>query len=201
MEFTFFFRDRSTLDLVAQHAFLPRRSRGNFRIWDAGCSSGEEPYSLAILFAETVGFWELDRLWIDATDVEPVREPFVVAGRYADACLSMMNRDWVEKYFYRRPDDGLWEIDARLRARVKFTLHDLRRNEPIGYGFDAILCKNVLMHFTATEKEATLRMFHRALGPDGLLALDETERLPPEIEPLFVAVEPGARVYRRVDVG
>jgi len=87
-----------------------------------------------------------------------------------------------------------------IRRPVSFQRHDLLSFQEIGDGYSLVLCKNVLLHFQLSERIEVLRMFHRALAPGGLLATEQTQEMPPELEPLFERVIPNGPLFRKVEV-
>jgi len=87
----------------------------------------------------------------------------------------------------------------KIRRRIAFQQHDLLSFREVGQGYLLVVCKNVLLHFQPAERIEVLRMFHRALGPDGLLATEQTQELPPELSSLFERVIPDGQLFRKVE--
>jgi chemotaxis protein methyltransferase CheR len=199
MAFTFFFRDQQTLELAVAHTLplIVGRSRG--RVWDAGCASGQEPYSLAILFAEKIGPFGFRNLRIDATDLDESGhfEELISQGCYSLAELERIPAELRQKYF-ELYDGGCMRVAGFVRERIRFRRHNLLSLEPIGEGFALIVCKNVLLHFNQQQRVDVLRMFHRALEPNGCLVMEQTQKLPPGMELLFTQLEPSAQLFARI---
>jgi chemotaxis protein methyltransferase CheR len=199
--FTFFFRDLHIMELVVKHALPNLAGRSSVKVWDAGCAMGQEPYTLAILLAEHMGYFAFKNLEIHATDIEETSNfgDIVRNGVYPADELQRIPSDLREKYF--RPVNGsgsLQVIDA-LRTRVKYGRHDLLSLAPVGSQFSVILCKNVLLHFQQDERIEVIKMFHRSLSPGGYFATEQTQKMPEELEHLFVKVAPDGQIFRRAE--
>ena len=201
MAFTFFFRDQHVLDLVVKHAVPQLAGRARARVWDAGCAMGPEPYSLAILLAEAMGYFAFNNLRIDASDLDDcgLFGPIIAAGEYPWEELERVPPALFAKYFEPAGEKRFRVVD-RVRSRLTFHRHDLLSLTPVAQGYNLIVCKNVLLHFQSAERVEVLKMFHRALAPDGLLATEQTQKLPPEIAPLFSQVVSDGQVFQKVDV-
>lgn len=200
MAFTFFFRDQHVLDLVVKHAVPLMAGRNRPRIWDAGCAMGQEPYSLAILLAEHMGYFAFNNLRIDASDIDDcgLFGPIVGQGEYAWEELERVPSGLFEKYF-EPAGPRRFRVIERVRSRLRFQRHDLLTLSPVGAGYSVILCKNVLLHLQPAERVEVLRMFHDALAPGGLLATEQTQKLPDEVAPLFERVVSDGQVFRRIE--
>jgi chemotaxis protein methyltransferase CheR len=162
---------------------------------------GQEPYTLAILFAERMGHFAFDNLRIDATDVESTGHfaRMIEAAEYPEDELTRLPEGILDRYFEPNGKPGTFRVIDKVRRRVAFQQHDLLSFREVGQGFSLVVCKNVLLHFQAAERIEVLRMFHRALGPDGLLATEQTQELPPELASLFERVVPDGQLFRKVE--
>ncbi len=201
MAFTFFFRDQHVLDLVVKNVTPMLVGRRNARVWDAGCAMGQEPYSLAILLAEAMGYFAFNNLRIDVSDLDDcgLFGPIIAKGTYAWEELERVPKTLFEKYF--EPDGPRrFRVADRVRSRLHFHRHDLLTLKPVGEGYQLIVCKNVLLHFQPAERVAVFKMFHAALAPDGLLATEQTQKLPAELEPIFERIVPDGQIFRRVEI-
>ena len=201
MAFTYFFRDLQTLDLVVKHVAKYTMGRSHIRVWDAGCAMGQEPYTLAMLFAENMGGFSFKNLYIHATDLDDCSlfGPIICSGIYQEEEVKRMPHEMLHKYF--APDDkpGFFRIAENLRNRILYQKHDLLTLKPIGEGFSLIVCKNVLLHFQPKERLEVLRMFHKALAPGGYLATEQTQKMPEEVASLFEQAAADAQVFRKVE--
>ena len=183
-------RERVLPDLIAQ-----ARGRGNvLRIWSAGCATGEEAYSLAILVAEALGE-ELDQFTIQifATDVDEDAIEFARHGIYPAAALSGVAKQRRERYFQRL--DGNYQITKALRGLIIFGIHDLGQRAAFPH-IDLVVCRNVLMYFTKELQARSLQLFAFSLRNGGYLALGnaETTNLLPAY---FDQVSSSLKLYRR----
>ncbi len=201
MAFSFFFRDQQVLERVVDHILPAIAGRNRPRVWDAGAAMGQEPYTLAVLFAERMGHFAYDNLRIDATDVESTGSFARIAenGAYPREELARLPEGILEKYFESNGKPGYFRVIERIRRRVVFQRHDLLSFQEIGQGYALVVCKNVLLHFQPQERVQVLRMFHRALGRGGLLATEQTQEMPPELDPLFRRVARGGPLFEKVE--
>jgi len=169
-----FFRTPQQFDHLATH-ILPRllSDRGRLRIWSAGCSYGPEPYSLVLLLQQMTP--ERPHYML-ATDID---EGALAKARAADAFTERDLRNvalqWRGEHFMSgRPSKHA--LHPRLRSRVTFRRHDLL-NEPPEVDFDLVVCRNVMMYFTAHAKRQLFENLHRALRPGGYLFVGDAEVL------------------------
>lgn len=197
--FTFFFRDTHVLDLIAEHVIPDLVGYSRVRVWDAGCAMGPEPYTLAIYFAEHMGKFAYRNLRIDATDIDEsgnFRE-IIEAGIYSGEGLQRIPQDLLAKYFTKLEDRDDYVINEEVRQRLVYHKHDLLKLDPIGAGYHLILCKNVLLHFQPAERIEVMKMFHQALTPGGYFAMEQTQKLPEELEPFFEQITISGQLFRK----
>jgi two-component system CheB/CheR fusion protein len=164
------------------------------RIWSAGCATGEEAYSLAILLSEVLG----DRLEqfsvkIFATDLDPDAVAFARRGIYPAAALANMPNHLVRRYFLEHT--GNYEVSRLIRRLTIFGEHDLAQRAPFPR-IDMVVCRNVLIYFTRDLQQRTLRLFAFSLRNDGYLVLGKAETVSPSAEH-FVGDHPQLKIYRR----
>ncbi|MGW6023620.1 CheR family methyltransferase [Streptomyces sp. NPDC055099] len=192
------FRDPDAWDLV-QREVLPQlltdaEPEGEIRVWSAGCSSGEEAYSLAIMFAEALGVEEsLNRVKIYATDVDEEALREARAGRYPAKNLEALSAELRDKYFERHDTHYVFRPD--LRRRVIFGRHDITRDAPISR-LDLLVCRNTLMYFNVEAQTQIIDRFHFALREGGYLFLGKAEMLLSDSD-RFEAINIRQRVFRR----
>ena len=200
MAFTYFFRDTETLNQVAQHVLLPLRDAPSLRIWDAGCATGEETYSLGILVAETLGIERLETTCILASDHEENSSfrRFVEEGEFPARALHDCPRaDWLLRHSTTGTTGESVRFAAYLRRAIIYQRHDLLTLSPAGLDFDLIVCKNVLLHFPPEMQREVVGMFHWALKPSGFLVFDRQQSLPQPFDRLYGQAEPGFSLYHK----
>jgi len=175
---TSFFRDPDAWSYLQKELLpelLQRREGQPIRIWSAGCASGEEAYTLAMVLAELLGLEEFrDRVKIYATDVD---EEALSQARHASYCerdLEAVPDDLREKYF--EPVNGRFLFRKELRRSVIFGRNDLVQDAPISH-VDLLSSRNTLMYFNAETQAQILNRMHFALRPDGILFLGKAEML------------------------
>jgi two-component system CheB/CheR fusion protein len=172
------------------------RKRGDdLRIWSAGCATGEEAYSIAILLADLLGEGlDAARVRVFATDIDPKAIAQARLGIYPASALASLSAERVEKYFVRLPDDR-YQVRKRLRSCVVFGEHDLGQRAPFPR-IDLVLCRNVLIYFTAELQRRVLQLFAFALREGGYLVLGRAETVGPLAE-LFAPDDRFPKVYVR----
>ncbi|HWE47019.1 MAG TPA: protein-glutamate O-methyltransferase CheR [Caulobacteraceae bacterium] len=176
---TQFFRDKTPFEqfrLEVLPAFLQTRPDGRVRVWSAGCSTGQEPYSLAITGEEVRAFLPALQLEIIATDVSDRCLEKAKSGLYTQFEVQRgLPVRMLIKHFEKI--DDFWRASAQLRAAVRWGRFNLM-HEPTKLGqFDIIFCRNVLTQFDEPTRAATLERLNTALAPDGLLYLGGDEAI------------------------
>ena len=173
-----FFRDIKPFDqfksFVLPTLMKARAQRRQIRIWSAACSSGQEPYTLAMMFAEqkaALADWSFE---IVATDLSTEILEKAEAGLYSQFEVQRgLPIQLLLKYFKQQGER--WQIDAGLRSRVRFKQFNLL-DDPASLGvFDAIFCRNVLIYFDQATKTQVLERLSRVLAADGYLYLGGAE--------------------------
>ncbi len=196
---TQFFRDPELFEYLRAQVLpeIIQRARvhnKDIRIWSAGCATGEEAYSLAILLAEALGE-ELDLfdVRIFATDADPEAVAYAREGAYPARALASVPDDIVARYFTQ--DSGTYHVRKRVRSMVVFGEHDLARRAPFPR-IDMVMCRNVLIYFTPELQRHVLRSFAYSLRDRGALVLGKAESVSP-LPDYFEMQEPSLKVYRR----
>lgn len=198
MAFTYFFRDMQTLEMIRDYVIPELRTRRYIHIWDAGCAMGPEPYSLAMVLRENMGMI-FRNVKIHATDIDNSNLFGDIISRavYPREQVQRIPKDIFEKYFSPADEPGHFVISEEIRKSVSFTKHDLLELQPIRKGLNLILCKNVLLHFQESERIEVIRMFHDALD-GGYLAMEQTQKMPEELEDYFEPIVSNAQLYRKI---
>lgn len=202
MAFTYFFRDLHTLEHIAKQLVISTAGRSSIRIWDAGCASGQEPYTLALILAETMGHFSFRNVHINATDLDGSNlfGDIIVNGIYPRGDVERIPANILEKYFTALSGGDHFQIHEQIRSRLSFQKHDLLSLKAVGQDFSLILCKNVLLHFQGPERISVIEMFHRSLVPGGFFATEQTQKMPEEVAHLFEQVTPDAQLFRKVEI-
>ena len=201
MAFTFFFRDKQTLEKAVIETIKTMCGREKIKIWDAGCAMGPEPYTLAIMFAEKMGVFAFKRVHIDATDLDQESEDFgniINNGVYRINQLKRIPKELFEKYFRKNNhSDSNYVVEKIISDRVHFKKHDLRLLNPINNGYSLIVCKNVLLHLTNEQRIQVIKMYYDVLLPGGIYAMEQTQKMPKEVEHLFERISTGDKLFKK----
>ena len=200
MAFTFFFRDLPALHAIRDHVIPALRKNRYIRIWDAGCAMGPEPYSLAIIFREALGYYEFKRLKIYATDLDEESNQFgkiIAEGIYPEEAVKRMPGDIFRKYFSTNNNPGSFKIADEIMQCVSFQKHDLRTLKPIRDNFGLIVCKNVLLHLKEQERVDVIKMFHKSLAAGGFFVTEHTQKMPKETAHLFEHITPNVQLFQK----
>jgi chemotaxis protein methyltransferase CheR len=196
---TYFFRDRSPFDLLARHA-LPvlakrRQSTRRIRIWSAGCSTGQEAYSLAMLFAENAAQWSGWTIDILGTDVSSQAVDRARRGVYTPFEVQRgLGINQTIRWF-EEGDDG-WRAIEEVRRPVRFQVHNLLEAPPQPNGFDIVLCRNLLLYLTGEKRTLAFDRIASAIAPDGWLMLGAGETVIGQTS-RFAADSEARGLYRR----
>lgn len=195
---TYFFRHQAQLQALVGEV-LPQVQRGGkpARVLSAGCSSGEEAYSVAILSRENP-LVEPERLFITGVDVNPRAIERARRARYAAWSLRSCPEALRERWFHTLPN-GDFEPRPSARERVVFEERNLLEEDPVFWApgsFDVILCRNVTLHFTAEVTRAVIARLERALTPGGVLLLGPSET-PRGFSDSFEVLQAGEAFYHR----
>jgi len=177
---TYFFREASQMTAFVEeivHDILSRKGIKKIRVWSAGCSTGEEPYSIAMLLQESRLF---DRVSFDIFASDISQQVLVRArkGQYREASFRVTDPNIRDKYFTRE-DDGSWRIHDDIRNRVSFgrlNLYDEPRVSLLG-AVDVVFCRNVIIYFDDASKRTVIGGFFNRIVDGGYLLLGHSESL------------------------
>ena len=179
---TYFFREKKQLDALAEE-ILPELARKNgstkrLRIWSAGCSTGEEPYTLGILVRESGLFdssWKID---IVGTDISQRVLRTARKGVFSQSSFRAAEEGFITRYF-KKTEDGKYALDESIRSMVHFGHMNLMDDKMMGLigDCDIIMCRNVIIYFDGGAKARAANSFFRKLVPDGYLLLGHSESL------------------------
>ncbi|HET7677697.1 MAG TPA: CheR family methyltransferase [Candidatus Limnocylindrales bacterium] len=197
---TEFFRDPKVFQYLRERTLpaLIEQARADgqeLRVWSAGCSTGEEAYSLAITIAEAYGGEAPPaHVRVFATDIDHAAVAFARRGIYAPGALKSVAPAILARYFDR--SDGWYEVAKPLRSMMIFGEHDLGARAPFPR-IDLVLCRNVLIYFTPAMQRTALETFAFSLREGGLLVLGPSETVA-AMPDLFAEDNARLRVYRRL---
>ncbi|MGE5474393.1 MAG: CheR family methyltransferase [Ignavibacteriales bacterium] len=199
MAFTYFFRDVQTLEMIRDYALPDLRTRMYIDIWDAGCAMGHEPYTLAIILKESMGYMQYRNVRIKATDLDESNlfGAIIQAGSYPREQIERIPEDILKKYFTYDKKTDTYTIIDEIKKSVKYMKHNLLSMQPAGNDFSLILCKNVLLHFNEAQRIEVIKMFHNSLVSGGYFATEQTQKMPAECEGFFERVVSNAQLFRK----
>jgi chemotaxis protein methyltransferase CheR len=196
---TYFFRERAQLEVLAGPVLdAALKARRPLRIWSAACSSGEEPYSLAMKLLES-GRVGPDSISILASDLSPRALERARVGFYRELAFRATPPELIHKYF--RPFEGGFFIEEPVKSMVRFVrlnLLDARAVARVGTQ-DAIFCRNVLIYFDKPTQLALGERLARTLAPGGALFLGHAESLMRAAGTLEAIVTKSTIYYRQAD--
>ncbi|GEM_PF-1063613 len=194
---TEFFRDPDAWDAL-QRTIVPElkarmEENDELRVWSVGCASGEEPYSIAMLLAESLDPAQWSRVKIFATDADEPALNEARAARYDPARMSHVSPQRLSRFF--TPVGARYEIVKSIRQMVIFGRHDLTKDPPIGR-LDLVVCRNVLIYFDVPLQRRIASTLQYSLRPGGFLFLGKSEEVPREV-PGYDVRERQSRIYQR----
>jgi chemotaxis protein methyltransferase CheR len=199
---TSFFRNEPQLDYF-EKSILPtvleaRASTKRLRLWSAACSTGEEPYTLAMIVHRALGVRLMDwKVEILGTDISEKVLTEAQSGKYTD--YSMRTTNPLAKTRYFKQDGPFWNVDPTIKSMVNFDLHNLKdRHAAKRYGtWDVIFCRNVMIYFDDQMKEQVVNTFGDQLANDGHLFIGHSETLRGLKVPFEQIDAPQAFCYRK----
>jgi chemotaxis methyl-accepting protein methylase len=193
-----FFRDKEVFDTLTQSIVpdLLKEDSSELRIWCIGCASGEEPYSLALLWQEKFEqTWPQVHLSILATDIDGNLLERAKEGTYKKSSLKEVPEGTVKNFF--KKEGEFYILDRTIRERVEFKRHDILRQEPF-LGMDIVLCRNLAFTYFSKERQIeVLRKIVASLKEKRDLVIGKDENLPLTYPTLFVPVFPNEKIYQK----
>ena len=193
---TSFFRDQKVFDYLEEKVMEEIITAGDdreLRFWVAGCSTGEEAYSLAILIRETLNKLEVKRnVKIFATDIDREAIHFAAIGSYPESIVADLPIPYVTKYFVRRDDH--FQIARNIREMVVFAQHNLIKDPPFT-NIDFISCRNLLIYLQPVLQSKVFSFFNFSLRSDGVLLLGSSESTGDMVS-FFEPVEPKLKIFK-----
>lgn len=194
------FRNPETYDVI-RRTVLPELIKSKaedrtLRIWSAGCSNGEEPYSIVIMLYEFLGIL-IRRYTISVlgTDIDEDSLKKAQNGIYQSKQLEKMSKDRLDRFFIKK-EDCSYQVNDEMRRLVKFKYHDMISG-PRLFGFDIIFCRNVTIYFEQALQEKLYLNFYNALNEEGYFVMGKTETLIGQAAELFKTVDVRERIYQK----
>ena len=197
---TSFLRDRAPFDVMSDRltAMLVKRPIDRpIRIWSAGCATGEEAYSMAMLLAEALGGPErlCDRnIKIFATDIDEAALTVARRGVYGETAVSELPETFLRKYFIRSTDNK-FEVIKPLRELILFATHNLIQDPPF-QRIDVLVCRNLMIYFEPQLQERIYKTFHYSLNEEGLLFLGKSESIS-TVSSLFSTIDSRFKIFEK----
>jgi two-component system CheB/CheR fusion protein len=199
---TNFFRDSEAFDTL-QRDVLPRllakkKQEATIRVWAPGCSTGEEAYSLAILFQELLdNSPKALKLQIFATDIDGPAIEQARAGRYPPSVAADITPERLNRFFTQDQDGGPYHIQKRIRDVLVFSEQDVGQDPPFSR-LDFVSCRNLLIYMGAGLQKKVISLFHYALNPGGILFLGGSESVG-DAGDLFITLDRKRKIFQRRD--
>ncbi len=192
---TNFFRDPEVFEKLG-HQYLPelleRKKNKEIRVWVAGCSTGEEAYSLAILIKECMeDSGHFCNAKVFATDVDRDAIAFAGAGVYPDSIVADLSPQLLGKYFTRKEDH--FQVSRSIREMVVFAQHNLIKDPPFT-NIEMLSCRNLLIYFQPILQKRVMKFFNFSLNPQGVLLLGNSESIG-DMSDFFEALEHKHKIY------
>jgi len=194
-----FFRDQEvfkTIEASLIPAVIKERDGNDLKIWSIGCASGEEPYSLSILWKEKFEkIWPKIHFSILATDIDEKLLKRANEGRYKKSSLKEVPEDVLKGYF--EMDNGFYIVDQAIRKCVQFKRHEIIHEESFS-GMDIVLCRNLAFTYFSKESQMDVsKKIAESLRGKGYLVIGKDESLPLTYPTLFVPTHPTEKIYKR----
>ncbi|MFN0103124.1 MAG: chemotaxis protein CheB [Bryobacteraceae bacterium] len=198
---TNFFRDAEIFDEVQKQVipqlFASKAAAKTIRVWVPGCSTGEEAYSIAILFRERIELLKENyKVQVFATDIDREAIDHARAGVYPSSIIADVSPERLAHFFEQEhPDGSTYRIHKTIRDMLIFSEHDLIRDPPFSK-LDLISCRNLLIYMGAELQKKLMPLFHYALNPGGVLVLGSSESIG-DFGNLFAPIDRKAKIYQR----
>ncbi len=199
---TYFYREDHQLRCMTgnllRNVLTRKRTGDSVRIWSIPCSTGEEPYSIAMWLMENWSEVDDHNIEIVASDIDTRALKTAAEGIYGARALMRLSQDVIDRYF-ERLNDGHVRIDPGLRESVQFTRANLIDAQDMAHyrDFDIVFCRNVLIYFDDASRRMAAENLYDCMRPGGYICLGHSETMS-RISPLFdVCRFPEAIVYQR----
>lgn len=195
---TKFFRDVKAFEYLETKIIpdiVEKATKTGVKVWVAGCSTGEEAYSIAILIYDYVSRQNLNiPVKIFATDIDKEAVTKASVGVYSASIAADVHKEYLSKYFIRQGEN--YQISRNIRETIIFTTHDITRDPPF-HKLDLVVCRNMLIYFQTTLQKRIFKLFSFALKQNNYLFLGGSESAD-DMKNLFVAVHSKWKFYRSI---
>lgn len=192
INYTSFFRDTDVYKYLEKKIFPEIFKSNSVRIWSAGCATGEEPYSLAILVNKMIKLGGTNHAIIFATDVDKDALTKAQLGEYKKSQLQAFDDYAIDKYFSKEGE--IYRVKDYLKRFIKFERQDIMK-PPIHTNLDLILCRNVMIYFLKESQQVVHMHFYNALREGGYMVGGKAEILSGEATQKFIQQDVETRVY------
>lgn len=197
---TRFFRDKETWDKLKEDVVKPiitdREAGDIIRVWCAGCSTGEEAYSLAMLFDSTIREMGIARkVNVFASDIDQTSITYAGNGIYPNSISDEMESEKLSMYF-NQLSDGEYQVSKDLRSMVVFATHNVIQDPPFS-NMDMVSCRNCLIYLQQPAQQKAMAFFHFSLKKNGIMMLGSSES-PGKFSSYFPPVDSKQRIYQKV---
>ena len=199
---TSFFRDSEAFKVMEERVvpkiFANKGEGALIRVWSAGCSTGEEAYSLAMLLAEGMESRKKSfAIQVFATDIDSQAIAVARAGVYPASIVTDVSHERLSRFFTIDPGDGHYRIHKGIRDMVVFSEQDVIKDPPFSK-LDLISCRNVMIYMGSVLQNKLIPLFHYALNPEGSLFLGTSETIG-DFNSLFTTLDNKNKLYQRKD--
>jgi chemotaxis protein methyltransferase CheR len=178
---TFFLREKDHFDFVRQRMLPDLKTwlkSKDIRGWSAGCSSGEEPYTLAMTFSDALGIdrnsWNVQLL---ATDISNKILLKASSGIYEADQVADIPQEWLRRYFHKPDENGQYQITHQIKDMILFRSFNLMNPFPFKKKFHFIFCRNVMIYFDEPTRQTLVKKYFDALEPGGYFFISHSETL------------------------
>ncbi len=177
---TYFFRNERQFEALSKYCFpdiVKKKQKKRLRIWSAGCSTGEEPYTIAICVRENMHLFPDWDIQIVATDIAPSVLEFAREGHYSGRRIEKVSAPLLKKYFTQNRDNPeVYTVNDNLKNLVSFSYINLFKSK-FPDDLDIIFCRNVMIYFDRQHQKELVGNFYKVLNPGGYLFIGHSETL------------------------
>jgi len=194
---TKFLRDPDVFNLIGKEIFPTIiRQKNGIKVWSAGCSSGEEPYTYAMMIYDQKKPGLLLSGVIIATDIDEEIIKKAKLGIYEKNALENLSETQLNRHF-QKTEDGKYQIKDHIKSMVKFQSHDLMKGQPVARMFDLVSCRNVTIYFNEQQKKDLVKLMYESLGKEGYYVMGMSEYMSTDVESIFKPFKPMLKIFQK----